>query len=104
MREYENLRMLVQRIPDGRERRANTRIARDRSALHRNVEIFPDEDPLVAQVRIRHPQDLHDTFDHAIVVSSMRFEKPHSLSYQEKTLTRVPSMTFVSVASKIDEW
>ena len=38
-------------------------------------------------------------FDQAIVVSSMRFEKPHSLSYQEQTLTSVPSMTLVSVAS-----
>ena len=38
----------------------------------------------------------------AIVVSSMRFEKPHSLSYQEETLTRRPE-TLVSVASKFDE-
>jgi hypothetical protein len=103
MRQDENLRMLVERIANGRKRRANTRVARDRSALHRNVEIFPDQDPLVAQVRVRHPQDFHDTFDHAIVVSSIRFEKPHSLSYQAKTFTREPSITFVSVPSKIDE-
>ena len=32
----------------------------------------------------------------ATVVSSMRLEKPHSLSYHEMTLTIVPSMTFVS--------
>ena len=38
-------------------------------------------------------------FDHASVVSSMRLEKPHSLSYQEHTFTMVPSMTLVSVAS-----
>src|ERR1700728_1324173 len=104
MREYENLRMLVERIANSRELRANARVARDRSALHRDVEISPNEDPLVAQVRVHHPQNLHDTFDHAMVVSSMRFEKPHSLSYQEKTFTSVPSMTFVSVPSKIDEW
>ncbi len=41
--------------------------------------------------------------DQASVVSSMRLEKPHSLSYQAHTLTSVPSMTLVSVASKIDE-
>ena len=40
-----------------------------------------------------------EAFDQAIVVSSMRFEKPHSLSYQEQTLTSVPSVTRVSVES-----
>src|SRR5215216_3418169 len=32
----------------------------------------------------------------------MRFEKPHSLSYHEDTLTSVPSETRVSVESKIE--
>ena len=41
----------------------------------------------------------YEAFDQAIVVSSMRFEKPHSLSYQEHTLTSVPSVTRVSVES-----
>ena len=35
----------------------------------------------------------------ASVVSSMRLLKPHSLSYQAQTLTSVPPMTCVSVAS-----
>src|SRR5687767_15976241 len=34
--------------------------------------------------------------------SSIRLEKPHSLSYQEDTLTSVPSETRVSVESKIE--
>src|SRR5437867_9192439 len=38
----------------------------------------------------------------ATVVSSMRFEKPHSLSYHDETLTRRPE-TLVRVASKFDE-
>src|SRR5690606_13956986 len=38
----------------------------------------------------------------AMVVSSMRLEKPHSLSYQEQTFTRVPPMTWVRVASYTD--
>ena len=37
--------------------------------------------------------------DQASVVSSMRLEKPHSLSYQAHTLTSVPPMTLVMVAS-----
>ena len=35
----------------------------------------------------------------AAVMSSMRLEKPHSLSYHEHTFTSVPPMTWVSVAS-----
>ncbi len=35
----------------------------------------------------------------ASVISSMRLEKPHSLSYQLSTLTRVPPITRVWVAS-----
>src|SRR5690606_3745283 len=38
----------------------------------------------------------------ATVVSSMRFEKPHSLSYHDETLTSLPE-TLVSVASKLLE-
>src|SRR5688572_4657517 len=38
----------------------------------------------------------------AIETSSMRLEKPHSLSYQLETFTSRPE-TLVSVASKIDE-
>ena len=42
-------------------------------------------------------------FINATVVSSIRFENPHSLSYQEHTFTRVPSDTLVRVESNIDE-
>lgn len=38
----------------------------------------------------------------ATVVSSIRFEKPHSLSYQLDTFTRRPD-TFVSVASNVED-
>src|SRR4026209_68920 len=40
----------------------------------------------------------------ATVVSSIRLENPHSLSYQEHTFTNVPSETLVSVESKIEEY
>ena len=36
--------------------------------------------------------------------STMRHEKPHSLSYHERTLTMLPPMTMVQPASKILEW
>ena len=41
-------------------------------------------------------------FISATVVSSMRFEKPHSLSYHDDTLTSRPD-TLVSVESKFDD-
>ena len=45
----------------------------------------------------------HSALTNASVVSSMRFEKPHSLSYQEHTFTKVPSCTFVIVASYVED-
>lgn len=53
---------------------------------------------LAAAVRVRD----YFAFANATAVSSMRFEKPHSLSYQLDTLTRRPD-TLVSVASNVDE-
>ncbi len=103
MRQDEHLRVLVQGIPDGRQRRADAGIARNGPTGHGNVQVLTDQDPLVAQVRIRHAQDFHDAFDHASVESIIRLEKPHSLSYHEHTLTSVPSMTLVVVASNTDE-
>ena len=43
------------------------------------------------------------SFAMATAVSLMRFEKPHSLSYQDMTRTSVPSMTLVWSMWKIDE-
>src|SRR6185437_8502523 len=103
VREDENLCVLIERVADRRYGGTNPRITGNDAAVHGHVQVFPDQDPLVAQVRIGHAQDLHVAFDHASVASIMRLEKPHSLSYQEHTLTSVPSMTLVSVASKMEE-
>ena len=43
------------------------------------------------------------SFAIATAVSAMRFEKPHSLSYQESTRTKLPSMTLVWSRWKIEE-
>jgi len=40
----------------------------------------------------------------ATAVSAMRFEKPHSLSYQDRIDTMVPSITLVWSIWKIEEW
>ena len=41
------------------------------------------------------PLNAYNNFPIATAVSLMRLEKPHSLSYQERTRTSVPSMTLV---------
>jgi len=38
----------------------------------------------------------------AIAVSGIRFEKPHSLSYQDNTRTKLPPMTWVWVESNVE--
>ena len=60
--------------------------------------------PMHSAARRRRPLRLavYFAFISATVVSSMRFEKPHSLSYHDETLTRRPE-TLVRVESKFDE-
>ncbi len=45
----------------------------------------------------------HPSLAIAVAVSTMRFEKPHSLSYQLTTRTSLPSITAVSRLSTVDE-
>jgi hypothetical protein len=54
------------------------------------------------QLRIARDAITYFALASATAVSSMRFEKPHSLSYQLDTFTRRPD-TLVSVASNVDE-
>src|SRR3546814_9091180 len=92
---------------------------------HRHVEIDPDERPLplhIAQI-IQRPEPRHALLLHLTVipafagmttnnqisrpiapaVSTMRFEKPHSLSYHDTTRTSLLSITAVSRLSMVDE-
>src|SRR5207248_1677202 len=101
---------LLERVPDRRHRGADARVVGDAAILERHVQIRADEYPFAAQVHVGHALELHrhyfasatPTSAKATATSSMRLEKPHSLSYQEYTLTRVPSDTLVIVASKIE--
>src|SRR5262245_37571368 len=45
----------------------------------------------------------HSSLPMATAVSAMRLEKPHSLSYQDITRTKVPSMTLVWSIWNVDE-
>ena len=74
----------------------------DRAVFHRDVEVGAYEDLLARNVHVvERPERGHElcsrhmSFPMAAATSFMRFEKPHSLSYQDKTRTNVPSITFV---------
>ena len=54
---------LVERISDGRDRRANARVIADRSINDRDVEIDPDKYALPRQVEITNRPLLHPDFD-----------------------------------------
>src|SRR5205085_2857029 len=103
-------RAFVERVLYAGQRGANARVVADAAVLYRDVEIRANEDPLAAQVHVGHALELHyftwassaPTVANAAVTSSMRLEKPHSLSYHEETFTSVPSETRVSVESKIE--
>ena len=94
----------VDRVAERREGGPDALVGRDPPALERHVQVLADEQPLPGERLLG--QKAHGSQPAAIaasVVSSMRLEKPHSLSYQEQALTRVPPMTRVMPASKFDD-
>src|SRR5690606_26113506 len=97
-------RARIDGVFERRDLGADARVTGDDPILNGDVQIRPDQKALVLQIQIGHPQNAHLTLDHARATSSIRLENPHSLSYQAQTLTSVPPMTLVSVASKLAEW
>src|ERR1700761_9084996 len=104
MRPHEELRARLHGLAQRRQRRTDAGITGDHPVGHRHVQILADQNTLARKREVRHAPDFHqDAFDQASVVSSMRFEKPHSLSYQAQTFTSVPPTTLVSVESNVEE-
>src|SRR5260370_41537592 len=109
MRHDEHMVLRRQGRLDGGKRRSYASIAGHDAILHRNVQILANQHPFSGEIQAGHFFNFHFrgprpfrrryALDHASVVSSIRLEKPHSLSYQAQTLTSVPWMTLVSVAS-----
>ena len=117
--------MTITRAPASRAARSVGRAASSRAVLVTRPSLTGTfkssriSTRLPSQVEVRHPFDgerhrllnsrisaasVHldpgpQTFAKATVVSSIRFEKPHSLSYHAQTFTSLPSITFVSVES-----
>src|ERR1700691_513828 len=104
MRHHEHFGARRQGLAQRRQRRTDAGIAGDHAVGHRNIQILTDQYPLAREGKVCHAPNFHQTaWDQAIVVSSMRLEKPHSLSYQAHTFTSVPPTTLVSVASNVEE-
>ena len=133
MRDKDDLRSSVDQVADGGQGRPDPHVVRDVLLLvHGDVKIDPDKNLLpfqlsVFQIRnaffhiLAPPIDttgqerfffpkpflpfspsqklLATSFTRSII----RQEKPHSLSYQERTLIRLPSMTMVDLPSTMEE-
>src|SRR5262249_28421080 len=111
MRRHHHCRAGFERLLDCRQRGPDARVVGDgRGVVLRYVQVGADENAFAAEVELRHALELHyfavatsaPTSAKAAATSSIRLEKPHSLSYQEHTFTSVPSETRVMVESKIE--
>jgi len=97
VREHDDNRALGRQFREGRNGMTNARIVADATVFHGHVEIGADDDPLSGNVDPVEDAKwrCHSSLPIATAVSLIRFEKPHSLSYQLITRTKVPSMTLV---------
>ena len=94
----------LDRVLQRRQRGADALVGGDPPVLERHVQVLADEQPLPGERLLGQKSHASQPACMAAsVVSSMRLEKPHSLSYQEQALTRVPPITRVMPASKFDE-
>ena len=99
----------LERVLEGRDRGPQPRVRADPSAVERHVQVLADQQALAGERQRLHQQHGHGpgppyfAFTIASIVSSIRLEKPHSLSYHEQTLTRRPPIARVSSASTVDE-
>src|SRR5581483_11575520 len=90
-------------VANRRQRRADARVVADRAVLQRHVEVDAHEHALAGDVEVANRKLHSPFFTSSRSRSTQRFEYPHSLSYHERTLTKLPSITFVYGASMIDE-
>src|SRR5690606_16534867 len=99
-------RARIEAVPDRRDGRADAGVVGDPArVVLRHVEVGANEHAPAGEIQVGESLESHDgrrgayfAFISATVVSSIRLEKPHSLSYQLLTLTRRP-LTLVRVSS-----
>src|SRR6267142_246848 len=95
---------VFENITDRWEGSPDTRVVCNSPAIDRNIEVHAHEHTLAAQIEIRNGEFAHECyFTSSLMRSRIRQLKPHSLSYQENTLTNLSPSVFVNGASTMDE-
>src|SRR5262249_26035291 len=100
MRRENKLSVLFDDIPDGGEPRLYTCIVGDLAIGERNVEVHAHKHTAALQIEIRNPEFIHYFITSLMTSRSLQL-KPHSLSYQENTLTIRSPIALVSGPSTI---
>ena len=109
MRQQHDLGAFVAKLGQGRQHAVDARGIAHLATDHRHVEVEPHQHPPAPHIDVVERAEALSRLRHQIslpiatALSAMRFEKPHSLSYQDSTRTKVPSMTLTWSIAKIDE-
>src|SRR5262249_15440837 len=107
VRRQDELGVALEEPAQRRQRGVDAGGVADAAVLERHVEVGADEHALSGDVEIvqrAHAPRAYSFFPTRRETSRIRFEKPHSLSYHDSTLAKLPSMTWVSRLSKIEEY
>ena len=114
MAEQKDDRPAITELQHGRKQCLEPGRIAHRPVLHRHVQVHPDEHALALKIGWKVVEGLEagqglsfaqtgqPNFAIALAVSTMRLEKPHSLSYQLTTRTSLPSSTAVSRLSTVE--
>src|SRR6267142_4486756 len=104
MRSENQAAAFFENITDRWKRSLDARVICDPSAFDGDIEVHAHEHTLAAQIEIRNGKLAHAVyFTSSLMRSRIRQLKPHSLSYQENTLTNLSPSVFVNGASTMDE-
>ena len=108
MRQQQDLCALVAQFQNGRQQGAQAHIIGDTPVGHGDIQIHTHQRalafdiPKIVQCAKCHIISLYRSLPMTPAVSTMRLEKPHSLSYQLRTRTSLPSITAVSRLSMVE--
>ncbi len=102
MGQHDDLGALLRKLLQVRQNAIHAGRIRYLAAFHGHIQVDAHKHPFAGDLRIvksgkrsQRRGSRHASFPIATAVSAIRLENPHSLSYQETTRTKVPSITRV---------
>ena len=108
MCEQKDLSPLIRQFQHSRQQRTHARFIRNTPVRHGYIQVNANKCPLslyipkiVKRAKYHHSAP-YSNLPMTPAVSTMRLEKPHSLSYQLNTRTNLPSITAVSRLSMVE--